>query len=402
MTAAYLTSAELDSNGDATNISGLFQDLLHIMEERHNFTAHTAMPKDYKWGAYDKDHLTWNGMVGMLINKKADIATAALTPTLERSEAISFSIPLQNDIVTLMAPVKKGQETQFWVYMDIFPFIIWLTLVCMIISTCVGFFIINLSGVNSFHKSPNSEEFGIDNSFALSILLLLQLSYNVVIEKMSAKVLYFITSIMMYLIFAYYTSDLTARMTSGPPSTPIRSFQDVLEKKYKVIVMDSTSNHDLLRTSDPNSAMYEVYWSQMDGNQNSFVNSDKEAFDKVLTEENTLYFTSLFNDAFDDTRFVRLNMIDSISESVAWGFQNNSELLGFFNHHLFKIQQSGIMNRMTRECKYLGNEDFTFEDAFSLGYKNTLFPFLLLLGGFILSIVMIPIEKCMQAAHNVK
>jgi hypothetical protein len=49
------------------------------------------------------------------------------------------------------------------------------------------------------------------------------------------------------IIFTYYTSDLTARMTSGPPSTPIRSFQDVLERKYKVIVEDSTSNHDFFK-----------------------------------------------------------------------------------------------------------------------------------------------------------
>jgi hypothetical protein len=70
-------------------------------------------------------------------------------------------------------------------------------------STFARFFLINLSGVNCFHKSPDSNELTIDISLALSILLLWQLSYDVVIEQISAKVPYFMAGMMPFLIFAY-------------------------------------------------------------------------------------------------------------------------------------------------------------------------------------------------------
>jgi hypothetical protein len=56
------------------------------------------MSSDCKWGSYDNAHSTWNGVVGMLLNNEADIATAALTQTFDRFEAISFTISLQKDM----------------------------------------------------------------------------------------------------------------------------------------------------------------------------------------------------------------------------------------------------------------------------------------------------------------
>jgi hypothetical protein len=43
--------------------------------------------------------------------------------------------------------------------------------------------------LSQLHKSPDSEKITIDNSLALSIRLFWQLSYDVVIEQMSAKVI---------------------------------------------------------------------------------------------------------------------------------------------------------------------------------------------------------------------
>jgi hypothetical protein len=44
-----------------------------------NFTAEVGISKDGKWGSLNVDGKTWNGMVGMLVNKETDIVTAALT-----------------------------------------------------------------------------------------------------------------------------------------------------------------------------------------------------------------------------------------------------------------------------------------------------------------------------------
>ena len=46
---------------------------------RLNFTAEVGISKDGKWGSLNDDGKTWNGMVGMLVDKETDIVTAGLT-----------------------------------------------------------------------------------------------------------------------------------------------------------------------------------------------------------------------------------------------------------------------------------------------------------------------------------
>ena len=87
-----------------------------------------------------------------------------------------------------------------------------------------------------FHHEHDSENFGFLNSVALSVTMIMQLTYNVAVRSPSARVLFYITSVSAYLMFAFYTCDLTARMTSGPAPLPIRSFQDIIDRDYRVVV----------------------------------------------------------------------------------------------------------------------------------------------------------------------
>ncbi len=66
------------------------------------------------------------------------------------------------------------------------------------------------------------------NSLAVYALLLMQLTYPVVTLGASSRALFFTAALSAYLIYAHYTCDLVARMTSTPPEVPIREvFRDV-------------------------------------------------------------------------------------------------------------------------------------------------------------------------------
>ncbi len=76
----------------------------------------------------------------------------------------------------------------------------------------------------------------------------MQMSY----DKMSArqtstKILCVVSGLCCYLLYTFYTCDLTARMTSTPPKAAIRSFYDVLKHDYKVIVRRDTSNRKVTK-----------------------------------------------------------------------------------------------------------------------------------------------------------
>jgi hypothetical protein len=100
---AFMTQVHHDNKSEKLpRVTGLFVDYLRHLESHLNFTANVGLSQDVKWGALEEDGSTWNGIVGMLIYNKTDIATAGLTRTLQRSIVIDFSISLEVELTTLI------------------------------------------------------------------------------------------------------------------------------------------------------------------------------------------------------------------------------------------------------------------------------------------------------------
>ena len=68
-----------------------------------------------------------------------------------------------------------------------------------------------------------------------------------------------------FLLFAMYTCDLTARMTTGPKELPIRSFEDILRSDYRVFTVEGGATVETLANSKPGTAMHKVYYETMVG-----------------------------------------------------------------------------------------------------------------------------------------
>ena len=50
----------------------------------------------------------WNGLVGALIDGKADMSLASLSITEERSQVIDFSVPFLETGITIIVAVREG------------------------------------------------------------------------------------------------------------------------------------------------------------------------------------------------------------------------------------------------------------------------------------------------------
>jgi hypothetical protein len=341
-----------------------------------NFTAVLSISIDGKFGGPETNG-TWNGMMGMLLTDQTDLVTSPLSQTLARSLEVDFTNPLEREIVTLITAVNKGQAQQFWVYTDIFTYHTWLVCTAMILVVSLAFCVIDYSGVNSFHIAVDSEKFTILNSLSLTALLLVQLGYNVITANMSSRILFFITGISTYVIYNFYTSDLTARMTSGPPDIAINSFQDVIDQSYTVLVLEASSNQEYLRTAKSNTPMHQYYHSSMEGKSDAFVTSNQGGKDGMLTKDKTLLFGSLLS-ILADKRFNHLKTTDTVYGHIGWALQKNSELTSLFSYHLGQLEEGGILFKMRHNYTYQPSEEFTIPEAIALGYDNTLFPFLVL------------------------
>jgi hypothetical protein len=198
-----------DQNKNSTHGTGYFLEPFNMLKPNLNFTVDFYTSPDGLFGM--EINGSWNGLIGMLISDVVDIVTTATTSTLARREVVDFSITLMEEEITLIAHESKKQEIQVSVYMDIFPIISWCICGAMILTVSLGFLLINFTGINSFHTDHDSEQFKILNSLGLTLLMLVQTSYTVMVKSFSAKMLFFFAGIAFFLIYSYYTADLTAR-----------------------------------------------------------------------------------------------------------------------------------------------------------------------------------------------
>ena len=79
--------------------------------------------------------------------------------------------------------------------------------------------------INKQHQTQNVEQdqIGILSSISVALRMLLNLDFQLRLKSYPSMIIIFVGSMLGYLFFSLYTSDLTAKMTANPPPLPIRS-----------------------------------------------------------------------------------------------------------------------------------------------------------------------------------
>lgn len=80
--------------------SGYCIDLLLRIADALNFTFNLYQVNDLSYGAkrYLENRVEWNGLIGELLSKRADMAIATLTINPERAKVIDFSKPFKYQV----------------------------------------------------------------------------------------------------------------------------------------------------------------------------------------------------------------------------------------------------------------------------------------------------------------
>ncbi len=298
---------------------------------------------------------------------------------------LDFTIPLLAEQFTLIAPRSKGNEVQLWVYLQIFPWMSWLGCLVGLLTIAGTFYYFNT--FQSLHEKEDPESFGLTNSIAVGGLFLIEACYPMVTKLLSTRIAFFTSALFAYMIFSYYTCDLTARMTASPPDVPIRGFEDVILNDYRVLVKEATANEEVLKTAKEGTPMEKYYRTKMKDKPRAMFGSYEEGKERLLREPKTLLFESSL--AFvGDSKLVALKTVDGVRAYSAWALQKGSQFTGVFNHHLQGLSERGTAQQLLRKWTYLPTQEYGTPDALSLSYGNTLFPFGVMGCGVVLAIAI--------------
>ena len=132
---------------------GILANAFHVLSDQMNFTY--TIKKTYMWGSVTNG--TWNGMVGMLNDKLADIAVTDLTITSARSTVVDF-LPALMEISEELYMKNPGDAFSTVSYIGSFTksawtaIIVWMVIVPIILIGIVGYEIIKSEKDRNFLK----------------------------------------------------------------------------------------------------------------------------------------------------------------------------------------------------------------------------------------------------------
>ena len=113
-----------------TGIFGRVADIMSDIQSQLNFTFNTIPPTQNAYG-FKMENGTWNGLVGMLVDKKIDMtsgkATHSFMMTQERTSVVDYLWPDDLVKITLLASKSSKPRIDVLGYMHVFPVAVWLT-----------------------------------------------------------------------------------------------------------------------------------------------------------------------------------------------------------------------------------------------------------------------------------
>ncbi|XP_017023477.1 glutamate [NMDA] receptor subunit 1 [Drosophila kikkawai] len=213
-------------------------DLLIELSKRINFTYDLALSPDGQFGHYilrNHSGMTlrkeWTGLIGELVNERADMIVAPLTINPERAEYIEFSKPFKYQGITILEK-KPSRSSTLVSFLQPFSNTLWiLVMVSVHVVALVLYLLDRFSPFGRFKlsHSDSNEEKALNLSsavwFAWGVLLNSGIGEGTP-RSFSARVLGMVWAGFAMIIVASYTANLAAFLVLERPKTKLSGIND--------------------------------------------------------------------------------------------------------------------------------------------------------------------------------
>lgn len=282
-----------DGDGKFVQFTGIFPMLVQDMKKVMDFEIEWVLPSDGKWGIKGDDG-HWNGLVGLLEEKKIDLVCAAITLVIERTLVMDFTFPVYHETFTLISQ-KKNEENaiNLWGYIAIFRMEAWLLIFLLLCCMAISYFFRKKVLCKDIFIGAKANAENFVSSVSLVYFTFIQLEYPIHLRSVSTKVLYTTTCIFACIIFLFYSADLTARLTVIPTSSQIKSFAEAYEQDYSVGVLGESVTEAMMAFSIEGSGINDVWKYIVEPNPELTVSNKKELMEHIMKSEKNLAFAEI-------------------------------------------------------------------------------------------------------------
>uniref|UniRef100_A0A6I8PGA2 Glutamate receptor n=1 Tax=Ornithorhynchus anatinus TaxID=9258 RepID=A0A6I8PGA2_ORNAN len=283
---------------------GFCVDMLRELAELLRFRFRLRLVEDGLYGAPEPNG-SWTGMVGELINRKADLAVAAFTITAEREKVIDFSKPFMTLGISILYRVHIGRKPGYFSFLDPFSPAVWLfMLLAYLAVSCVLFLAARLSPYEWYNPHPClrarphvlENQYTLGNSLWFPVGGFMQQGSEIMPRALSTRCVSGVWWAFTLIIISSYTANLAAFLTVQRMEVPVESADDLADQtniEYGTIHAGSTMTF----FQNSRYQTYQRMWNYMQSKQPSvFVKSTEEGIARVLNSRYAFLLESTMNE----------------------------------------------------------------------------------------------------------
>ncbi|XP_020801640.1 glutamate receptor 1 [Drosophila serrata] len=422
---------------------GYCKDLADMLANHLSIKYEIRLAQDGNYGAENQYAPGgWDGMVGELLRKEADISIAPMTITAERERVIDFSKPFMTLGISIMIKKPVKQTPGVFSFLNPLSQEIWISVILSYLGVSIVLYFVTrfppyewrivrrpppdataqqppgiIGGATTLNDSQSHQppvpanEFSLLNSFWYSLAAFMQQGCDLtppsIAGRIAAAVWWFFTIILI----SSYTANLAAFLTVERMVAPIKTPEDLAmhtDMDYGTLKHGSTWN--FFKRSQI--GLHNKMWEYMNANQRSSVLSYDEGIRRVRTSKGkyALLVESPKNEYVNarppcDTMKVGRN-IDTKGFGVATPI--GSPLRKRLNEAVLTLKENGELLRIWKkwwydktECPNLDSQETSTPNELSL--SNVAGIYYILIGGLLLSVIVAIVEFfCRSKSSSLK
>ncbi|XP_055517796.1 glutamate receptor ionotropic, delta-1-like [Leucoraja erinacea] len=343
--------------GQPKRYKGFSIDVLDALAKNLGFKYEIYQATDQKYGS-QLPNGTWNGMIGELINKKADIAVSAVTITPERESVVDFSKRYMDYSIGIL--VKKPEEkiNIFSVFAP-FDLAVWACIAAAIPLVGVLIFVLNRvqlvrTQTPTHSQSPASTFSTLHTAIWLVYGAFVQQGGDSPMNSFAMRIVMGSWWLFTLIVCSSYTANLAAFLTVSRMDNSIHSFQDLAkqsELSYGTVKDSSVYEYFQAKGTNPleQDSTYAELWrtiSKHNGAENC-ISTVHEGIAKIKTgtyaflwDMAVVEYTALTDD--DCSLTVVGNSVSSKGYGIA--LQHGSPYRDLFSQRILELQDTGDLD----------------------------------------------------------
>ncbi|KAL6438183.1 hypothetical protein ACFW04_004414 [Cataglyphis niger] len=362
---------------------GGFLGLLMIELSRvMNFTME-ILDQVEAYGIWNHQEKMWTGVIGQLVNNKADIGASVFTIMPFRLNYVDFTLPLIISQSRLYFKQPSGADVHWTGYFKAFSSGIWIMLATIIITASILLSIIKTKEYFSINL--------IFESYVHVWGIYCQQGLSEFPNKLSMRLAIFSIYLSSLIITSAYSASLISFLTLTKTNLPFSTLEGyVKDGSYKLIVMRNSAEHDMINhVKTP--VFLKMHELLEDKKNLPFTLSD--GFKQICERKNLAFYTTeAFKNAMNINLTCKIIHIESgRTDSLAMALTKGNPYTGLMNYHLRRFQLNGVINRLKRKQFLRNYNSRTNYNVVSLG--DIALTLTIVTGGIILALFILIIEK---------